>query len=110
MPNFWQIGIRIGTRMVMAAVGSRKQPTNNISRLASSRNMYGSWVKPSTHSPMADRDQDRYQDGDGGGGFQETADEQHQQVGQQQEHVRVLGKTQHPFTDGRSGSGSVPGW
>jgi hypothetical protein len=39
--------------MVMAAVGSRKQPTNSISRLASSRKTQGSRVKPSTHSPMA---------------------------------------------------------
>src|SRR5450759_3613977 len=43
----------MGTRMVMAAVGSRKQPTNSISRLASSRNTYGLWVKPNTHSLMA---------------------------------------------------------
>ena len=37
----------------MAAVVSRKQPTNSISRLASSRNTQGSRVKPSTHCEMA---------------------------------------------------------
>ena len=37
----------------MAAVGSKKQPTNSISKLASSKNTYGFWVKPSTHSLMA---------------------------------------------------------
>src|SRR5512133_3931004 len=53
MPSFWQIGTRIGTRIVMAAVGSRKQPTNSISTLASSRNTQGSLVKASTHSAIA---------------------------------------------------------
>jgi tripartite ATP-independent transporter DctM subunit len=37
----------------MAAVGSRKQPTNSISRLASSRNTPGFWVKASTHAEIA---------------------------------------------------------
>ncbi len=41
MPSFWQIGTRMGTSSVIAAVGSRKQPTNSISRFASSRNMFG---------------------------------------------------------------------
>src|SRR5665647_217497 len=39
--------------MVIAAVGSRKQPTNSISMLASSRNIHGSCVKDSTHEEMA---------------------------------------------------------
>jgi hypothetical protein len=39
--------------MVMAAVGSRKQPTNNIKALASNKNTQGSWVKPSTQAEMA---------------------------------------------------------
>ena len=37
----------------MAAVGSRKQPTNSISRLASSRNTHGSLVNASTHCAIA---------------------------------------------------------
>jgi hypothetical protein len=53
MPSFWQIGSRMGTRIVIAAVGSRKQPTNSISRLASSRKTQASLVKPSTHCAMA---------------------------------------------------------
>ena len=39
--------------MVMAAVGSRKQPTNSISRLASSKNCQGSSVTLNTHVLMA---------------------------------------------------------
>src|SRR5512143_3107822 len=42
----------MGTRIVMAAVGSRKQPTNSISRLASSRNIHGSVVKASTQAAI----------------------------------------------------------
>ena len=38
-------GISTGTRIRIAAVGSRKQPTNSISRLASSRNTHGVCVK-----------------------------------------------------------------
>ena len=53
MPRLWQIGTRIGTRMVIAAVGSRKQPTNSISRFASSRNTQGSLVKASTQDEIA---------------------------------------------------------
>ena len=53
IPSFWQIGTRMGTRIVMAAVGSKKQPTNSISALAKSKNTQGSLVKPSTHSLMA---------------------------------------------------------
>ena len=53
MPSVWQIGTRIGTRMVMAAVGSRKQPTNSINRLAISRNTQGSLVKASTQPAIA---------------------------------------------------------
>ena len=53
MPSFIAIGTRIGTRMVMAAVGSRKQPTNSISKLASSKNTQASWVKPSTQAAMS---------------------------------------------------------
>ena len=52
MPSFWQIGIRIGTSSVIAAVGSRKQPTNSISRLASSRNIAGLLVKASTQAAI----------------------------------------------------------
>jgi hypothetical protein len=37
----------------MAAVGSRKQPTNSISTLASSRNTQGSLVKASTQEEIA---------------------------------------------------------
>ncbi len=48
MPSLCTIGSRIGTRMVIAAVGSRKQPTKSISRLASSRNIIGSVVTDST--------------------------------------------------------------
>ena len=43
----------MGTKMVMAAVGSKKQPTNNISKLAKSKNFQGSCVKPKTQSLMA---------------------------------------------------------
>jgi hypothetical protein len=59
-PSCRAIGSRIGTRIVIAAVGSRKQPTNSISRLASSRNSQASLVKPSTQAAMAG--------GDAGGG------------------------------------------
>ena len=52
-PSFMAMGSRMGTRMVMAAVGSRKQPTNSISRLASSRNTQASLVKPSTQAAMS---------------------------------------------------------
>ena len=53
MPSSWQIGTRMGTKMVIAAVVSKKQPTNSISRLASSRKTQGSLVKLSTHSAIA---------------------------------------------------------
>src|SRR6218665_3099851 len=53
MPSVLAIGSRMGTRMGMAAVGSRKQPTKSISRLASSRNTHGSWVKASTQAAMS---------------------------------------------------------
>ena len=53
MPSFWQMGTKMGTKMVMAAVGSKKQPTNSINKLASNKNIQGSCVKPSTHAPMA---------------------------------------------------------
>ena len=53
MPSFWQIGIRIGTSSVIAAVGSRKQPTNSSNRLASSRKTCGLLEKASTHSATA---------------------------------------------------------
>src|SRR5437660_2393223 len=42
-----------GTRIRMAAVGSSKQPTNSMSRLTSSRNTQGVWVKASTHAATA---------------------------------------------------------
>src|SRR5260221_6440025 len=48
MPSLGKIGRRIGTRIVIAAVGSRKQPTNSISRLASSRKPAGVEVTDST--------------------------------------------------------------
>ncbi len=53
IPSFTQMGIRIGTRSVIAAVGSRKQPMKSISTLASSRNTFGLWVNASTHSATA---------------------------------------------------------
>ena len=53
MPSCVAIGSRIGTRIVIAAVGSRKQPTNSISRLASSRNTQASLVKASTQAAMS---------------------------------------------------------
>ena len=48
MPSCCTTGISTGTRMVIAAVGSRKQPTNSISRLASSRNTHGA-VREAEH-------------------------------------------------------------
>ncbi|MCY1371319.1 hypothetical protein D9M69_584560 [compost metagenome] len=53
MPSWFEIGSRIGTRIVMAAVVSRKQPTNSISRFASSRNTQASLVKLSTQPAMS---------------------------------------------------------
>src|SRR6266568_3003959 len=53
MPSFWQIGTRIGTRIVMAAVGSRKQPTNSINRFAINRNIQGSLVTASTQAAIS---------------------------------------------------------
>src|SRR5947208_15419691 len=50
MPSFRTIGSRIGTRMVMAAMVSMKQPTNRIRMLASSRNTHLLWVIPSIAS------------------------------------------------------------
>src|SRR3546814_18563203 len=44
MPSFNTSGSRIGTRMVMAAMVSMKQPTTRISTLASSRNTHLLWV------------------------------------------------------------------
>ena len=43
----------MGTKMVIAAVGSRKQPTNSMSKLAISRNTQGSLVKANTQLAMA---------------------------------------------------------
>src|SRR6185295_10600665 len=42
-------GISTGMAIRIAAVGSRKQPTNSSSRLTSSRKTQGECVKPSTH-------------------------------------------------------------
>src|SRR4029453_13455821 len=39
-----------GMAIRIAAVGSRKQPTNSSSRLTSSRKIHGECVKPSTHA------------------------------------------------------------
>ncbi len=50
MPSFSTIGSRIGTRMVIAAMVSMKQPTNRIRMLASSRNTHLFWVIPSIAS------------------------------------------------------------
>ena len=50
MPSFSTIGSRIGTRMVIAAMVSMKQPTNRIRMLASSRNTHLLWVIPSIAS------------------------------------------------------------
>ena len=46
MPSFRTIGSRIGTRMVIAAMVSMKQPTNRIRMFASSRNTHLFWVMP----------------------------------------------------------------
>src|SRR3954467_14060112 len=50
MPSLRQIGNRIGTRMVIAAVVSMKQPTNRIRTLASARNTHLLWVMLSIQS------------------------------------------------------------
>ena len=50
MPSCSTTGISTGTAIRIAAVGSRKQPTNSSSRLTSSRNTHGECVKPSTHA------------------------------------------------------------
>src|SRR3954462_10562266 len=47
------MGTRIGTRIVIAAVGSRKQPTNNINKFASSRNTHGLSVNASPQEEIA---------------------------------------------------------
>jgi hypothetical protein len=52
-----------------------------------------------------DRQQDRHQDRDRRGRLEEAADEQHQQVGQQQEDPGLLGEAQHPGGDGRGDAG-----
>src|SRR5688572_26875752 len=49
-PSSSAMGKSNGTRMVMAAVGSRKQPTTNISRLANNKNTQACRVNPSTQS------------------------------------------------------------
>src|SRR5207237_8380105 len=46
------MGRRIGTRMALAAVGSRKQPTKSIRRFASSRKPHGVDVTDSTHAAI----------------------------------------------------------
>src|SRR6266581_2900721 len=53
MPSCCTTGISTGTRMRIAAVGSRKQPTKSISRLTSSRNTQGLCVKASTQAATA---------------------------------------------------------
>ncbi len=53
MPSFAQIGMRIGTRSVIAAVGSRKHPTTSMSTFASSRKTQGLCVKASTQAANA---------------------------------------------------------
>src|SRR6187200_3180542 len=53
MPSWVAIGSRIGTRIVIAAVGSRKQPTKSISRLASRRKTHASLVNASTQAAIA---------------------------------------------------------
>src|SRR5213078_3484043 len=50
IPSWWTTGISTGTSIRMAAVGSRKQPTNSINTLASSRNTHGLCVNDSTHA------------------------------------------------------------
>ena len=52
MPSWRTIGSRIGTRIVIAAVGSRKQPTNSISALASSRNFHGASANVRIHAAI----------------------------------------------------------
>src|SRR5207248_242221 len=46
-------GINTGTRMRIAAVGSKKQPTNSISTLASNRNTQALCVNDKTHAATA---------------------------------------------------------
>src|SRR5437867_8563401 len=53
MPRVLQIGTRMGTSIVIAATGSRKQPTTSINTFASSRNTQGVWVKASTQAATA---------------------------------------------------------
>src|SRR5437764_7677710 len=49
MPSCRTAGISTGIAIRIAAVGSRKQPTNSNSRLTSSRNTHAELVNPSTH-------------------------------------------------------------
>src|SRR5437867_1722469 len=53
IPSCCTTGMSTGTRMVIAATGSRKHPTNSISKLASSRNTHGLCVKANTHKATA---------------------------------------------------------
>ncbi len=53
IPSCRTIGSSTGTRIVIAATGSRKQPTNSIRPLASSRNTHGSCVNPSTQPAIS---------------------------------------------------------
>src|SRR5258708_39959554 len=53
MPRVLQIGARMGTSRVIAATGSRKQPTTSINTFASSRKTQGVWVKASTQAATA---------------------------------------------------------
>src|SRR5438270_9366581 len=48
MPSCRTAGISTGIAIRIAAVGSRKQPTNSSSRLTSSKNTHGELVNPST--------------------------------------------------------------
>src|SRR5450755_1453219 len=50
MPSWCTTGINTGTRISMDAVGSRKQPTNSISRFASSKKTHGLCVNDKTQA------------------------------------------------------------
>ena len=53
MPSLAMIGMKTGTRMVIAAIVSMKQPTNSRKTLASSRKTIGLELIDSTHAPTA---------------------------------------------------------
>ena len=53
MPSLAMIGMNTGTRIVIAAIVSMKQPTNSRNTFASSRNTYGLSEIDSTQMPIA---------------------------------------------------------